>query len=110
MSTVVTNQTVSEVAPGAVAPRAVYVYSHSYLYYWWPVWAVGFVMALLTYIQGERVHFTVGDVERSVLIHPSHNMGVIFTFTFLLVILMTHITVRGIASVAVIIGMIALVL
>jgi hypothetical protein len=28
------------------------VVSHSNLFYWWPVWAVGFLMALLTYIDG----------------------------------------------------------
>lgn len=29
-------------------PREVKVYAHSALFYWWPVWAVGFLMALLT--------------------------------------------------------------
>ena len=29
-----------------------YVYSHSNFFYWWPVWAVGFVMTLLTWIDG----------------------------------------------------------
>jgi hypothetical protein len=28
------------------------VISHSNLFYWWPVWACGFLMALLTYIDG----------------------------------------------------------
>jgi hypothetical protein len=28
------------------------IVSHSNLFYWWPVWAVGFVMALLTWIDG----------------------------------------------------------
>jgi hypothetical protein len=27
------------------------IYSHSPLFYWWPVWAVGFIMALLTYLE-----------------------------------------------------------
>src|SRR5215469_15056572 len=31
------------------------LYSHSNLYYWWPVWVVGFIMAALTYLQGETV-------------------------------------------------------
>lgn len=31
------------------------IVSHSTLFYWWPVWAVGFVLALLTYIDGHRV-------------------------------------------------------
>ena len=31
--------------------------SHSPLFYWWPVWAVGFLMAGLTYLSGEQVAF-----------------------------------------------------
>src|SRR5215471_11003202 len=32
--------------------REIKIVSHSNLFYWWPVWAVGFVMALLTWIDG----------------------------------------------------------
>jgi hypothetical protein len=106
MSTVVTPQPVSDVAPAAVTPRELRIYSHSYLYYWWPVWAVGFVCALLTYLQHD--YYTFG--ERTVMIHPSHNLGVLYTFTILLVILLTNAAVRGLASVAVIITAIAVVL
>jgi hypothetical protein len=42
--------------------------------------------------------------------HPSYNLGVFFTFVFLLVILITHSTVRGIASLTVIIAGIAVTL
>jgi hypothetical protein len=28
------------------------LYSHSPIFYWWPVWFVGFVMAFLTYLDG----------------------------------------------------------
>jgi hypothetical protein len=31
------------------------IVSHSNLFYWWPVWAVGFVMALLTWIDGHMM-------------------------------------------------------
>jgi hypothetical protein len=33
----------------------VVVISHSTLFYWWPVWAVGYVMALITLFQDERM-------------------------------------------------------
>jgi hypothetical protein len=33
------------------------IVSHSDLFYWWPVWAVGFLMAALTYQHGHRVAF-----------------------------------------------------
>src|SRR6202162_582735 len=29
------------------------IISHSTLFYWWPVWAVGFLMALITAINGQ---------------------------------------------------------
>ena len=72
--------------------------------------AVGYLLALVTYIQGVPVTFGEGDQARTVLIHPSHNVGVIFTFTFLLVILITHSTVRGTASLTVILALIAITL
>ena len=36
----------------SVDGRPVKIVSHSDLFYWWPVWAVGFVMAVLTYYDG----------------------------------------------------------
>jgi hypothetical protein len=38
-------------------PTEVVVISHSPLFYWWPVWAVGFLMAAITYWSGEQVAF-----------------------------------------------------
>src|SRR5262249_35206246 len=120
-------------------PREVVVLSHSPLFYWWPVWAVGFLMAALSYWQGYRVAFvprgTTAErgVEvagqrgpRDVLIAPagqalpadpasneleqprlrmaeSNNPGIIWTVTLCIVILITHVTLRGIWSVVVII-------
>jgi hypothetical protein len=34
---------------GASKPGEIVVYHHSNLFYWWPVWAFGFVMAVITY-------------------------------------------------------------
>src|SRR5262245_27947921 len=39
-------------------PREITIVSHSNLFYWWPVWAVGFLMALITLI-GEHLMATV---------------------------------------------------
>ncbi|MFO0843614.1 MAG: hypothetical protein U0797_14665 [Gemmataceae bacterium] len=39
-------------APKAKHPDEVVVVSHSNLFYWWPVWAVAFLMAALTYLDG----------------------------------------------------------
>jgi hypothetical protein len=35
-----------------VPDEEIRVYGHSNLFYWWPVWAAGFVLALLTYLDG----------------------------------------------------------
>jgi hypothetical protein len=40
-------------ATATVEPdREIRVYGHSTMFYWWPVWAVGFLMAVLTYMDG----------------------------------------------------------
>ncbi len=36
----------------AADPAKVTIVGHSNLFYWWPVWAVGFLMAFLTYLSG----------------------------------------------------------
>jgi len=76
------------------------IYSHSSLFYWWPVWVLGYVFALLTYLQGVTV--TVGG--REFLMHESKNLGVIYTVVFMLVILITNVTLRGMMSVVVILA------
>jgi hypothetical protein len=88
-------------AAGAAAltrPTEFRVYSHSTLFYWWPVWAVGYAMALLTLWEGQTRPFA--DAE--VVMHPSKNLGVIYTSVFVLVVLMTNVVVRGLASAVVI--------
>lgn len=37
------------------APAEVLIVSHSMLFYWWPVWALGYLLALLTYINDSRM-------------------------------------------------------
>jgi hypothetical protein len=76
------------------------IYSHSSLYYWWPVWLLGFILALVTRIGGD--HITIGDTL--VWIHPSKNLGVFYAVVLFLVILITNVTVRGLASVIVILA------
>jgi hypothetical protein len=76
------------------------LYSHSSLVYWWPVWVFGYLMAMITWFGGEQI--TIGNEIYH--IHPSKNLGVIFTVTTLLVILFTNVTVRGLASFMVILA------
>jgi hypothetical protein len=81
-------------------PQAVRVYSHSTFFYWWPVWLTGYIMALVTRLDGQLV--TIGNSE--VWVHRSKNLGVLFTLLFFLVILITNVTLRGLASVVAILA------
>jgi hypothetical protein len=54
------------VPPGATADTTpgfdeIRVYSHSPLFYWWPVWLFGFIFALITAIDNERLAIMPGD-------------------------------------------------
>ncbi len=69
----------------------VIVYGHSALFYWWPLWVAGYVMALLTWLRPDRV--IIGD--KSEVFHASRNLGVIYTLLFLLLIVITSTNVRG---------------
>ena len=84
-------------APATVDPQPeqVVIISHSPLFYWWPVWAVGYLLALLTYLQGKTVQ--VGDIPER--LHPSSNLGIVFFVVLFLVILVTNVSLRGTASV-----------
>ena len=42
-------------APSGVRPREVHIVAHTMLFYWWPVWAVGFLLAGLTGLDGHRL-------------------------------------------------------
>lgn len=70
------------------------VYSHTTLAYWWPVWAVGYIMAFLTYYRGQQ--YQVGS--KAEWFYPSSDLGVVFFLTLLLVIVVTNIPMRGLAS------------
>jgi amino acid transporter len=80
--------------------QEVRIYSHSTFLYWWPVWLTGYIMALVTRIDGIQVQ--IGD--SMVWFHRSKNLGVLFTLMFFLVILITNVTLRGLASVVAILA------
>ena len=82
----------------AAAEPEVRVYAHSRLFYWWPAWVAGFVMALLTHLHGQQLQ--IGQEQE--IFYDSTNLGVIFFLILLLVIVITNVTVRGLASVIVI--------
>jgi hypothetical protein len=42
-------------APRASDDREIRIISHSTLFYWWPVWAIGFLLGLLSFFSGYRM-------------------------------------------------------
>ncbi|MFM8273992.1 MAG: hypothetical protein ACKODX_16905 [Gemmata sp.] len=40
---------------GLQAKREITLTSHSMLFYWWPIWLLGFVMAVMTYVEDHRL-------------------------------------------------------
>ncbi len=79
------------------------IYSHNSLLFWWPVWAVGYAMAALTYWHGRPQHYQ-STGEALAWVHSSNNLGVIYFLTLFLVIMITNFSVRGLASGMVILG------
>jgi len=61
----------------------------------------GYIMALVTYFGTPKPVDIYGS---EVLIHPSKNLGVIFTITFFLIIIITNVTLRGLSSVVAILS------
>lgn len=79
------------------------IYSHSSLFFWWPVWVIGYVMTFITWVHGKPQQLeALGQAKEWV--HQSSNLGVVFFLVLFLVILITNLSVRGMASGLVILG------
>lgn len=77
------------------------LYSHSTLFYWWPVWLVGYAMGFATYMQGG--YMRLDEAKRASVLTTSAP-GLTFVSVLLLVILFTNVRIRGMASLATILG------
>jgi hypothetical protein len=42
-------------APYSSLPREIRIYGHSSLFYWWPVWALGFLLFLISWFDNTRI-------------------------------------------------------
>jgi hypothetical protein len=97
------------------------IFSHSTIFYWWPVWVVGFVMAAITFAEGSRAaivprgavydeashaivlpaetaHPGIGESEIGERSAESKNLGVVFTIILLSVVFITNTPLRGLWS------------
>ena len=61
--------------PVAVVPEhEIRVYGHNNLFYWWPVWAAGFLLAFLTYLDGHVMAVVPAGTEvESGQVLPGHD-------------------------------------
>ncbi len=101
-------QQLDEQAPRAAdGTHEIKLISHSSLFYWWPVWVVGFVLAAISYAAGTEYRVKDGV---TMTVHPNQGLGIVFGFTLLLVMLITNVVVRGLASALVIVSAIAVTL
>jgi hypothetical protein len=80
---------------------SVVIYSHSSLFYWWPVWLAGFFLAAVSYVWGVVFVADDGRIEK---IHPNSAVGITFLAVLLLVIIFTNIRFRGIYSVTLVLA------
>jgi hypothetical protein len=81
------------------ADSQIFIFGHSWLFYWWPVWVVGYVMALLTWLHPVPVQ--IGGTQ--VLFASQTNLGVIYCLVVLLTILITNTYMRGLVSLVVVV-------
>jgi hypothetical protein len=97
-------------SPADVSEHDITIYSHSPIFYWWPVWLAGFLMALLTYLDGglmatvpdgtEVAGNTLVAPEGTALLEPprdrmarSPHLGTWF-FLILLVVVLPNVFIR----------------
>ena len=76
--------------------------SHSTLFYWWPVWVTGFIMAFVVYMQGGIVE--LNEAKRA-SIYTTSGPGLTFMLVLFLVIIFTNLRIRGMASLALVLGL-----
>lgn len=72
----------------------VILYGHSTLFYWWPLWVAGYVMALLTWLSHDKAD--IGNTLES--FNPNGDLGLIYTLLLLGLIVITSTKVKGVKA------------
>jgi hypothetical protein len=72
------------------------IYSRSAIFFWWPVWATGYILAAITYFFGETLSLSNGT---KILVHPNTGLGITFIVILALIMMFTNERARGIYSV-----------
>ena len=72
------------------------IYSRSSIFFWWPVWMTGYILAAITYFWGETLSVSNGT---KILVHPDTGLGITFIVVLSLIMMFTNVRLRGIYSV-----------
>jgi hypothetical protein len=94
------------ITPKAIEPeklQSLLIYQHSNFFYWWVVWAYGFVCALLTRLYGHQVNELFEGKE--LYVYPRAWLGISFVAVLLIVIFFTNYRVKGANSFIMILGL-----
>lgn len=93
---------IEPVALPADAPITdVLIVSYSNVFYWWPAWVAGYLVAFLSFVQGRDIAVTPEIIER---VHPSNNPGVFFIAVLVGLVVFTNTRLRGIYSVVTVVA------
>jgi hypothetical protein len=79
-------------------PGDLLIYQHSNLFYWWVVWAYGYICALITFFGGIGIKRLAATEEKEILFHKSPWLGISFVALVLFVIVFTNVRARGVYS------------
>lgn len=86
-------------------PAEIRIYEKSMLFYWWPVWAAGFLIGLITYLDGSNfVHASDGATIR---ISRGSTSGILYISIVIITIFMTSVRMKGFLPVLAIFSAIA---
>ncbi|MER3417215.1 MAG: hypothetical protein C4297_13550 [Gemmataceae bacterium] len=128
------NQEAAAKAPATTRrPEEVRVYGHSMIFYYWPVWVLGYVFGFWTLWQDQvlaivpagsqyvaeqsgKKHYILiptdkeyrGERDPHIKISPNKNLGVIYCIVTLVVIFATSVTLRGLRSLVLMISVLLL--
>ena len=102
--------------------RDMRIYGHTALFYWWPVWFIGFIMALVTSLNDDRSVIVPHDYtlvkrladpdmieittpkgtqttkQKPEYVHARKDYGVVFSMVLIIVIVITNVPLRGLSS------------
>jgi hypothetical protein len=85
-------------AAPAIIVQEIRIYSHSTLFYWWPAWVFGFIIALISAGKEEFSSINQGDQASSAL-------GLAYVSLLLILIIFTNVRLRGIKSISVLLAL-----